>query len=265
MGMRHTIIAAAVAWAGIAGAGTPRIDTAQVVLLGEVHDNPHHHARQAELVAGLKPAALVFEMLTPEQAARVTPERRGDTGALGEALGWAQGGWPDFAMYYPIFAAAPEAAIYGAAVPRAAARAAMKRGVAESFGEEAGLYGLDRPLEAGTQAEREAFQHAAHCEALPGEMLPVMVGLQRLRDATLAQAALRALDDTGGPVVVITGNGHARRDWGVPADLARVRPGLAVFALGQSEAGGAAEGVFDRVEQSPGVERDDPCAVFQKG
>ena len=46
----------------------PRAD---VVLLGEVHDNPAHHAFQAEAVAYLAPRALVFEMLTPAQAALV--------------------------------------------------------------------------------------------------------------------------------------------------------------------------------------------------
>ena len=38
---------------------------AQVIFLGEVHDNAHAHARQAELVDRLQPKALVFEMLTP--------------------------------------------------------------------------------------------------------------------------------------------------------------------------------------------------------
>ena len=41
-----------------------------VVILGEIHDNPAHHEVQAERVADIQPRALVFEMLTPEQAAR---------------------------------------------------------------------------------------------------------------------------------------------------------------------------------------------------
>ena len=35
-------------------------------VIGEVHDNPHHHRNQARAVAALKPGAIVFEMLTPE-------------------------------------------------------------------------------------------------------------------------------------------------------------------------------------------------------
>ena len=90
-----------------------------VHVLGEVHDNPAHHAEQARRVTEIVPAALVFEMLTEAQAARALPELRGDPTALEEALGWAESGWPDFTMYYPVFAAAPEARILGAAVPRA--------------------------------------------------------------------------------------------------------------------------------------------------
>lgn len=236
---------------------------AQVIFLGEVHDNGPAHARQAELVAALKPKALVFEMLTPAQAEKVTPELRRDAQALAEALDWDHAGWPDFAMYYPIFAAAPDAAIFGAAVPRAEARAAMETGVAESFGAEAAAYGLTEPLAAEEQTLRERVQHEAHCEALPPEMLPVMVELQRLRDAVLARATKQALEATGGPVAVITGNGHARRDWGAPVYLGRVTQ-AAIFALGIAETDDDA-GRFDALEIVPEAEREDPCAAFEKG
>jgi hypothetical protein len=113
------------------------------------------------------------------------------------------------------------------------------------------------------QAEREALQMAAHCDALPEEMLPGMVAVQRLRDAVLARAVIRALDETDGPVAVITGSGHARRDWGVPAALAEVAPDLDVWVLGQTEDGRPLEGGFDTVKSAPAVERPDPCVAFQ--
>lgn len=238
--------------------------TAQdIVILGEVHDNPAHHAEQAARVAALKPRALVFEMLTPDQAARVTPDLIADPEAMAEALDWAESGWPDFAMYHPIFAAAPEAAIFGALVPREAARAVIEGGLAESFGDGAGAYGLSEPLPEAEQAAREALQLAAHCDALPEKMLPGMVAVQRLRDAVLARAVIRAMEETGGPVAVITGNGHARRDWGVPSYLARVAPDLEVFVLGQTEDGAPLQGGFDEVVSAPAVARPDPCAAFR--
>ena len=39
-----------------------------VVLLSETHDNPGHHARQQTIVAALQPKAIVWEMLTQQQA-----------------------------------------------------------------------------------------------------------------------------------------------------------------------------------------------------
>ncbi len=236
---------------------------ARIVILGEIHDNPDHHETQADWTARIAPTALVFEMLTPDQAARVTPENRGDAQALGAALDWAASGWPDFDMYHPIFTAAPQARIYGAAVPRDAARAAFEAGVAASFGEDAADYGLDQPLPEAQLQARLAFQAAAHCNALPENLLPQMVELQRLRDAVLARTALTALDETGGPVVVITGNGHARADWGIPVYLSAARPNLAVFSLGQAEDGQIA-GRFDQVVDAPASPRDDPCAAFAK-
>ena len=88
------------------------------------------------------------------------------------------------------------------------ARAAQDRPLDAIFGPSAGFYALDKPLPPEQQEEREALQAAAHCDALPDDMLPVMVGIQRLRDARLAETALEALAMHGAPVVVITGNGH---------------------------------------------------------
>jgi uncharacterized iron-regulated protein len=245
-------------------AGADGAFVADVVFLGEVHDNPAHHVRQAEITAEVVPRAIVWEMLSAQAAAEATPVRIGDAATLEAALDWADSGWPDFAMYYPIFAAAPEAAHYGAQLPRAEARAVMGQSVAAVFGAGAARFGLDTPLPGDRQAAREALQMEAHCDALPAEMLPMMVDIQRLRDAELAAAALAAFEATGGPVVVITGNGHARRDWGAPALLALAAPDLDIFAFGQAEDGrGVPEGGFDLIETSAGVDRGDPCEAFR--
>ena len=236
---------------------------AQIYILGEIHDNPEHHRAQAEAVAAIAPAALVFEQLTADQAARVTDAVRGDETALAEALDWEGSGWPDFAMYYPIFAAAPEARVYGAGVPREDTREAMQIGVPSAFGEGAEAYGLTGDLDADQLADRLNLQMDAHCGALPLDLLPAMVDLQRLRDAVLARTALAALDETGGPVAVITGNGHARRDWGVPSYLFRVAPNATVAVLGQGEDGEAPDGGFDLVLDAPSIARDDPCNALR--
>lgn len=244
--------------------GLDALPSADVVILGEVHDNPAHHANQARAVAALKPAALVFEMLTPEEAAR-TPADRRDAAAMAAALGWDASGWPDFAMYHPIFLAAPEARVFGGEVERDSARRAVSEGAAVVFGPEAARYGLDQALPPAEQAARDAEQFAAHCEAMPIEMMGGMVEAQRLRDAALARAVVQAMAETGGPVAVIAGSGHARKDWGLPAVLAMAAPELRVLSIGQGEAGPErdAEAPFDLWLVTPPAEREDPCAVLQ--
>ncbi|MGQ3488047.1 ChaN family lipoprotein [Roseovarius pacificus] len=234
-----------------------------VVVVGEVHDNPAHHRVQAEIVREVAPKALVFEMLTSGQADAITPDNRGDPVALAKALDWANSGWPDFSMYYPIIAAAPEARIYGAQVPRDVARAAFGDGIAASFSGDAETYGLTAPLPEAQKSAREAMQMVAHCDALPQETLPGMVAIQRLRDAELAHAVVQAMQDTGGPVVLITGNGHARKDWGAPFYLERVAPDLELRVIGQSEDDAPLAGEYDEIRSAPAVEREDPCAAFK--
>lgn len=237
-----------------------------IVYLGEVHDNPDHHAAQAAYVAQLGAKAVVFEMLTKEQAAMITPQLRADKAALAEALDWAASGWPSFDMYYPILAA-NEARIYGAAVPRAAAKEAYAKGVAQAFGPDAEAYGLTTPLPKDQKNTRLEMQFAAHCEMMPKEALGPMIDIQRLRDASLARAAIEAMRDTGGPVAVILGNGHARVDWGAPAYVGHVAPDVTQISLGQIEdahqdPSDAAQ--FDVVIVTDTVEREDPCKAFEK-
>ncbi|WP_424942195.1 ChaN family lipoprotein [Aliiroseovarius crassostreae] len=233
------------------------LGSADVVILGEVHDNPDHHTRQEAYVRAVAPSAIVAEMLTPDQAAELAKDPEGYRAT------WDASGWPDYEMYLPVFTAV-DVPIYGAAVPRDVARMVYAEGVEAHFDGDAMAYGLADPLPSEEQDVRLDLQFAAHCEAMPRDALGGMIEIQRLRDATLAKAALDAFDATGGPVVVITGNGHARKDWGVPRYLARVRPDLTVFSIGQGEDGGTPDGGFDLVIDAPAVDRPDPCLEFGK-
>lgn len=240
---------------------------AQIVILGELHDNPDHHALQAAAIDALSPTAIVFEMLTQEEAATVTRGLAQDAQALAQALNWDNSGWPDFAMYYPLIAFAATGPIYGSEVPRNEAREAISSSAAEvfaaSFATDPADFGLDQPLPDQEQSLREAEQMAAHCDALPEDLLPGFVEAQRLRDASLAARALAAFRAHGAPVVIITGNGHARRDWGVPGVIAQAAPDVDVRSLGQLEAPPAADVPFDNWTVTAPLERDDPCAAFR--
>ncbi|MFK7881740.1 ChaN family lipoprotein [Roseobacter sp.] len=238
--------------------------SADVVFLGEQHDNPGHHDVQARWTRALNPAALVFEMLTPEQAASITQENRSTQDKLAAALEWDSTGWPDFSMYYPIIEAAPEARIFGAGVPRAQVQSLMKKPLHEAMvASDVQRFGLDQPLPDAQQSKRESLQSEAHCNALPDDLLPMMVSVQRLRNATLARSALDALDQTTGPVLVITGNGHARTDWGAPFLVQLADPDVDVFALGQGEGDSNPQGIFDAQLDGPVVDRGNPCDAFK--
>jgi len=242
------------------------LSSAQIVILGEVHDNAQHHLNQARAIERIAPRAVVWEMLTPEQAARM-PDDRQDADQVADALDWDGSGWPDFTDYYPIMMAAPTARHYGAGVPRDVARrvfdAPAVEVFAELFGARADPLGLETPLDAEAQATREAGQAAAHCDRLPADLLPGMVAAQRLRDAALAHVALNALVETGGPVAVIAGNGHARIDQGIPTYLARADTAPSVVSMGQLERAPDEPPPFDVWVETVAAERPDPCAEFQ--
>ncbi len=239
---------------------------ADIVVLGEIHDNPEHHRVQAAIVAALSPAALVFEMIPQEREAIVNEVRDsgGASGALAETLDWDESGWPAFDFYAAIMDAAPEARIFGAGQPNADVRRAMLEGAAGVFGPDSTIYGLDQPLEPAERAAREAIQAAAHCDMLSPEVLPGMVEAQRFRDAGLADATLwaRIMTD-GGQVVVIAGSGHADSLRGMPAMLAQADPDAVVLTLGQFETASEDGDAFDAVLLAAPPQRTDPCAALE--
>lgn len=231
--------------------------SADLVILGETHDNPAHHARQAQILRDLQPKAVVYEMLTPQEASQLAGVPQ-----MAKAIRQATTGfhWGNIGDYADVLVNSE--VILGAALPREVVRTAFKDGAANTFGDKAELFGLTQALDPSELAERMQIQFEAHCEAMPLEMMGGMVEAQRLRDAHFARVLLDAARSYGTPVVLITGNGHARTDWGVPRFLARVRPDLSVVSIGQSE-GGVAFGAFDQVLDADPVDRDDPCAAFR--
>jgi len=145
---------------------------------------------------------------------------------------------------------------------------AFDNGAAKVFGAGASRFGLDRPLPPKQLQRRIDEQFEAHCQAMPREMMNGMVEAQRLRDAALAQAALKAYQETGGPVVVITGNGHARKDWGALALLHMAAPDLTLLSVGFLETEEEADSdsqipPYDLWVYTDPAPREDPCKAFQ--
>ncbi len=265
MSLRLVLFLLAASPAGAGQIGAQALDAlphADVVVLGEVHDNPVHHRNQTRAVATIGPAAVVWEMMTSSQASAL-PDDRSDAATVASAIGWAGSGWPDFALYHPIMLVAPAARHYGAGVPRAQAQRVFDTPLAQVFGPDAARFGRELPLAPDEQDAREHQQAQAHCNALPARMLPGMVAAQRLRDGELARATLRALSETGGPVAVITGTGHARTDTGLPALMRRAAPEVSVLSLGQLESDPGPDAPFDLWIVTDPEPREDPCDAFR--
>lgn len=245
------------------GALIDRLKGADVAILGERHDNPAHHAWQARIVAALAPRGLAFEMV-PRAREDDANAARVAGGDLAEALEWEASGWPDWAMYAPIFDAAPEAWVAGGGVSAEALRTAVAEGAAAAFGEGAARYRLDERLDRETVEAMLDEQDRAHCGALPTAMLPGMAEAQQLRDAAFADAALRLIDAGHAPVALITGNGHARTDRGAPLYLRRAAPALRVVSVGMVEVGGDGRSgaPYDVSIFTEAHERGDPCETF---
>jgi uncharacterized iron-regulated protein len=256
---------------------------ADVAVLGEVHDNPDHHRLQAREVKAMATAgrtpALAFEMLsTPVQekldAAQAAPGASADS--VAEAVEWAKSGWPEFALYRPIFEAglAARLPLVAANLSRTAARELMKKG-AGALPEDAAAWLARAPEPTARELEELKAEMAAdHCGELPESMVKPLVLAQRARDATLAVRTATAAGTRG--ALLVAGDGHARDDQGVPAWLRRELPGKRVVAVGHLEVQAgldhpddyAAEyGTalpFDYVIFTPGAEREDPCLELKK-
>lgn len=259
-----------------------RIAEARFMLFGETHDNPDHHVLQTRLIRALTAAGrrpvVAFEMLTPSQAgalARYLAAHPREAAGIAEAVNWKASGWPAWAMYEPIAQAALDAGlpIVAANLDDERVRAVGRQGVAALDAAFVRRHGLDQPL---TTDVREALAEEirdSHCGHAPEERVGAMIGVQRARDAQMAEALLTA---PGDGAVLIAGAGHVRNDWGVPAYVRRIDPAARTVSIAfvevdakRTNAESYAERFggrlpFDYVWFTPAGDDEDPCEKFRK-
>ncbi len=198
-----------------------RAASAEVLLLGETHDNPEHHRLQlgilqARLAAGARPA-LLMEQFDSDQQAALDEARR-----AGKDLAPLMRGW-DWPQYQPLVALADKEGLplKAANLPRSAMRPVVREGYSTLPAGDVQRLALERVWDAARQAYMVGLIEGSHCGMVSPQLRDGLVRAQRLRDATLADAALGQID-TG--VIFILGRGHARRDVGVPIYLAARHP-----------------------------------------
>jgi len=246
-----------------------------VVLLGEVHDNAQQHqlrlaALQRAFASGWRPAIAMEQFDRDHQADidRARRERPQDAqhliDAAAPAVPRAGGGW-NWAFYRPFveLALRYDVPLIAANLSNAETSRIVRGGYAAVFSAaEIATLGLDRPVAPELQAAQEREIDRGHCHALPPSLWPRMAQAQFARDAVMADVLRRGAERGG--VVLLAGNGHVRRDTGVPRRLGEVKERM--FAVGYLEVtdDSTPVTVFDAVVRTAPAERADPCAAFER-
>lgn len=212
---------------------------AEFVLLGETHTVALHHALQSRLVraaaADRKPA-IVFEMIPRERQADIERWHDGnapDAPGFGPAVGWAERGWPPWKEYAPIVEAALDRGLplHAGAPPTRLRDTVAREGLAALDDATPALPGLSEPLPASGHARLLDTLRRVHCGLPDHAPVERMIAVQRLRDAAMAEAMRAADREHGDGALLITGHGHARRDYGVPVYLERAAPDRSVLSI----------------------------------
>jgi uncharacterized iron-regulated protein len=272
-------------WADLLAAIAATLDADGFVLLGEIHDNGLHHVLRAPLVGHPREAAttaIVMEQFRADQQATLVPTAPAAPAATFEAflerIDWARSPWSRTADYRPLLAAvfASGRPLHAADPTREAMRASAREGAAGVAADLRARLGLDVPLGVAQDTASLAEIEGSHCGLMPKSALPGMAYAQRFRDAHMADVMVRAA--TGRGAVLIAGNGHVRRDRGVPWYLVRRAPGRPVLTVllveveegerstdpaayvPRDEAGAPA---VDWVVFTPRAERGDPCVEMR--
>ncbi len=250
------------------------------VLLGEVHDNPEHHARQAAVLSSLVQAgrrpALVMEQFDRENQPAIDAALAAGATADGVALAGRldRKGW-QWESYEPLvrIALSEKLPIVAANLSRRAARDVATRGF-ESMDMSPAVLALPDVWTTAREDLLVATIVEGHCGQLRAQDAGPMTRAQRARDAVMADSVLRY---RANGAVLIAGTGHVRRDIAVPLYLRARAPGKSVtsVALTEVQAGandvvayetaaamGTTDPAFDFVWFSTPAKREDPCAGF---
>lgn len=235
---------------------------AEVIFLGETHDDAAAHALQRDLYAVIcerfEDTALSLEMLERDEQALVEDWREGiidddQLAALTFSESWAgPGSWA--AWYQPVLDVAREhdAAVIAANAPRRYVRLARSEGYGrlDQLPAARSAY-VRRPAEPLEGPYRDRFfallggihgddANSAEMEAFLGAMFRS----QQVWDATMAESIARGLGAGAERVVHLVGQFHSDYDGGTVMALEQLRPGTRVLTVSfapQPDPGGLAD------------------------
>lgn len=232
-----------------------RMAAADVVYLGESHDNAEHHALQLKILEGLvakglKPA-LGFEFFDVGQTgyltqyvngqasmmplhgaggSKVTPEQR-----LRRQLGWQDRSDRDWGFYFALIELAKthQLPVFGADLPPGLKLRLSRVG-------EEGLNPVESHQLVRMQNQSDAYRELmyakfreGHCGWGEEPLLSRLYQTWNARNNRMAESIVQmAAAGSGAPVVMIQGNGHAEHNRAVYAQVEHLNPGLQQLNLG---------------------------------
>lgn len=267
-------------WHELRGEANGALRDGGVLVLGEIHDNPSHHALRAALIEALsglqQRPGIVFEQFRTNEQEKLS-QAASSIADLKRNVDWDRSGWSKY-PYDPLLESVLAAGLprYAGDAPRdLIRRSAMEREAALPASETARL-ALATPLGARLDDASVGEIEASHCGLMPKSAFGGMAFAQRVRDATIADTAIEAAAKHGG-AIVIAGNGHVRSDRGVPWYIRARKPSLKVVSVmlvevehGRTDPWAYAprdpdgKPAADFIVFTPRIERPDPCDEMKK-
>lgn len=252
--------------------------TADYLLLGEHHDNPHHHRHQAQIISHLhdkqRLASVSFEMITSTQHGLLQQNQWRTVHEFIAILNREKNSWKYTKFYKDVFSNALLAGfeIRPANLPK-------KQLMAYAMQKEQVPDDIQQIMDAASFSEQQktSLQNeitVAHCNLISADSSSPMLSIQRIRDAVMSRSLLESRSNMR---ILIAGASHTRKDRGVPFYLARQKPqgkviSVAFIEIQQDkpqlsdyyERWDAQQLPFDYAWFTPAVDRGDPCEKLRK-
>jgi uncharacterized iron-regulated protein len=257
-----------------------RIDKANVLLLGETHDNPQHHELQqkmlnARIASGARPALLMEQLDVDSQPALDAALSGSDHDETLKAVtGLIK--FTDWKFYRPFLVTAVDnkLPVIAANISNRQLQPVIWHGFSAFDADTLKRMAVEQVWSESRQKYMLTHMGGAHCGQLRDSLREGLTRGQRLRDAMMADSAVSSI---GRGVVAIVGSSHARRDVGVPLYLAARDPSAHIFSIGfvevipgrnapetyESESA-SGDAPFDVIWFTTRVARTDPCADLGK-
>lgn len=276
------------------------IASADVVYLGEIHDNPWHHELQLDVVrhlteSGAQPA-IGFEFFNTGQTsdlmsftAPLTHTNKSSKSLtkaeqrLRRQLGWGKQREDEWAAYFPIidYAKQNSLAVFGTDLPAGIRRRITRIGISE-------LSPVEQRLIVDTGFSNEAYRTLmqkrfvqGHCGWNDPKLLDNLYKTWLARNDSMATAITDMLaSTTDRPVVMIVGAGHTMYNMGIVERVAALMPSARQMNIAFKPVQDLSNSLTDYLQAeevegsvfspnheyfwfTPALEREDPCAKFK--